>query len=140
MRGVRHDLKFSTDSELDRPVRQGADFYLAFQLYDELPTPDSQGRFTDLTGLTFRSQFRAGGVAGDVELEVVDADFIREIDEFGEPWVVLHRRGHDPERSTDTRRMTAAAGAYDIEVVDGTEVREVLYGDYDLAYEATRLE
>lgn len=126
--------------KLDVIVRQGADFRLSFRPFDELPVvnigPDgtsttSNGTPSDLTGLTFHSQFRGKDTKGPVEATAV---FETE-DRDGQTWVTLHLP------NAVTRAMNEPKGVYDVEAVDPDgEVIELLYGSYTLALEATRTE
>lgn len=137
----------SRGAKLALEIRQGADFWLLFQLFDEPPgetvTPEGMvvtpGVPTDLTGLTFRAQFRAPDTKGAVEIEALPSDFqevTRDVNGVAQPFVQLHfPHGR-------TALMTAANGVYDIEMVDpaADTVTEVMYGPYTLALEVTRSE
>lgn len=124
-------------------IEQGADYRLAFALFDQLPDAVSTGDgtiytggvLTDLTGLRFQSQFRATDAMGAVQATAPNNLFSVE-DSGGIRWVVMHLP------HTMTSAIQARRGVYNIEVVDpvADEIIRLIEGEWEMSPDATRPE
>lgn len=132
MRGIQQDYV----------IRQGATFELLMVLYDVLPQVGeggvllSPGTPSDLTGITFRSAFRAGDVDGQVQASLPAGAWTTELRAWGVYGLLPTVVG--TLSATLTAALTALTGVYDVEAVQGDIVRELQWGSYTLAREATR--